>query len=537
MTVERAADRGPLSPAELALVRAVASQTALAIERAALDDEVRAARLEAESSELRAAILSSVTHDLRTPLASIKASASGLLAEGAHYTDDERRDVLRTVVEEADHLNLIVANLMDLARSRAGALVPATQRILLEEVIGSVLQRMTQTLEGVSIHTSIRPDLPAVEADPVQIGQVLTNIVENAVRFSPGGGTIEISAARWRSSVQVRVTDQGPGIPVEDRGRVFEEFYRRDAGGARRDRPRTGDLTRDHQRAWRDDLDRPRAHGRDRGDLRAADRRPGLHRGSFRSGRCDDVTDVLVIDDEPRIRRALRRALEAQDYRVATADSGEEGLALAAAGQPDLVVLDLGLPDLDGTEVIRRLRAWTEVPVIILSVREGREDKIGALDAGADDYVTKPFDVEELLARMRAALRRRVEELPPEPKLRFGVLEVDVARRRVRREGEPVHLTPNEYGLLEAMVTNPGKLLTHAWLLRKVWGRGYATESHYLHVYVRQLRQKLGDDAAMPRYIVTEPGVGYRWGPDPDPEPDQAPPSSTSGSSASQGVR
>ena len=233
LTVERAADRGPLSSGELALVRAVASQTALAIERAALDDEVRAARLEAESSELRAAILSSVTHDLRTPLASIKASASGLLAEGAHYTDEERRDVLMTVVEEADHLNLIVANLMDLARSRAGALVPATQKILLEEVIGSVLQRMTQTLERVSIRTTIRPDLPAVEADPVQIGQVLTNIVENAVRFSPSGGTIEISAARWRSSVQVRVTDQGPGIPAGDRGRVFEEFYRRDAGGVR----------------------------------------------------------------------------------------------------------------------------------------------------------------------------------------------------------------------------------------------------------------------------------------------------------------
>ena len=247
------------------------------------------------------------------------------------------------------------------------------------------------------------------------------------------------------------------------------------------------------------------------------------------------MTDVLVVDDEPQIRRALRRALEAQGYRVATADSAEEGLALAAAGQPDLVVLDLGLPDLDGTEVIRRLRAWTEAPVIILSVREGRSDKIDALDAGADDYVTKPFDVEELLARMRAALRRRVEELPSEPSLRFGTLEIDLARRRVVRDGEPVHLTPNEYGLLEAMVTNPGKLLTHAWLLRKVWGRGYATESHYLHVYVRQLRQKLGDEAAMPRYIVTEPGVGYRWGPDPDP--DQAPPSSTSGSSASQGVR
>jgi two-component system KDP operon response regulator KdpE len=226
------------------------------------------------------------------------------------------------------------------------------------------------------------------------------------------------------------------------------------------------------------------------------------------------VTRVLVIDDEPQILTALRRSLEAQDYDVATAGGGEEGLALAAAHTPNLVVLDLGLPDLEGTEVIRRLRSWTDVPVIVLSVREGRSDKIEALDAGADDYVTKPFDVEELLARMRAALRRTDTDLAEEPELRFGDLRVDLGRRLVRLGDDPVHLTPNEYGLLEAMVTNPGKLLTHQWLLRKVWGRGYGNESHYLHVYVRQLRQKLGDDAAMPRFIVTEPGVGYRWSPD-----------------------
>jgi two-component system, OmpR family, KDP operon response regulator KdpE len=226
------------------------------------------------------------------------------------------------------------------------------------------------------------------------------------------------------------------------------------------------------------------------------------------------MTRVLVIDDEPQILRALRRSLEAQDYDVATAEGAEEGLALAAAHTPSLVVLDLGLPDLEGTEVIRRLRSWTDVPVIVLSVREGRSDKIEALDAGADDYVTKPFDVEELLARMRAALRRTDEDLASEPELRYGDLEVDLGRRLVRLGDDPVHLTPNEYALLEAMVTNPGKLLTHQWLLRKVWGRGYGTESPYLHVYVRQLRQKLGDDAAMPRFIITEPGVGYRWSPD-----------------------
>jgi two-component system KDP operon response regulator KdpE len=224
---------------------------------------------------------------------------------------------------------------------------------------------------------------------------------------------------------------------------------------------------------------------------------------------------VLVVDDEPQILRALRTSLQAREYDVLSAETGEEGLAAAAAQEPDLIVLDLGLPDLDGADVIKRLRAWSEVPVIVLSVRERQTDKIGALEAGADDYVTKPFDVEELIARMRATLRRAKTDEQTRQMLLFGDVEVDLVRRLVHVRGEVVHLTPTEYSLLEAMITNPGKLLTHHWLLRKVWGAGYATENHYLHVYVRQLRQKLWDDPAMPRLIITEPGVGCRWTPEP----------------------
>jgi two-component system, OmpR family, KDP operon response regulator KdpE len=220
---------------------------------------------------------------------------------------------------------------------------------------------------------------------------------------------------------------------------------------------------------------------------------------------------VLVIDDEPQIRRALRTSLEAHGYEVAVVGTGEEGVLAAADQHPDLLLLDLGLPDIDGTEVIARVRAFSEVPVIILSVREKQADKVAALDAGADDYVTKPFAMEELLARLRAALRRSGPDQPAQPSLRFGDLEVDLARRLVARDGEPVHLTPTEHQLLEVLVTNPGKLLTHQWLLRRVWGQGYGTETTYLRTYVRTLRKKLGDDAAAPALIVTEPGVGYRW--------------------------
>jgi two-component system, OmpR family, KDP operon response regulator KdpE len=223
------------------------------------------------------------------------------------------------------------------------------------------------------------------------------------------------------------------------------------------------------------------------------------------------VTTILVVDDEPQIRRALRTSLEAHGYAVQTAGTGEEAVVAAAEDSPDLVFLDLGLPDLDGTEVIRRVRSFSEVPVIVLSVRDQQADKVSALDAGADDYVAKPFGMQEVLARLRAQLRRAQPEETGAAVLRFGELEVDLARRLVTGSGGPVHLTKTEYSLLEAFVTNPGKLLTHQWLLRKVWGRGYGEESHYLRVYVRALRRKLGDRAAAPELILTEPGVGYRW--------------------------
>jgi two-component system, OmpR family, KDP operon response regulator KdpE len=220
---------------------------------------------------------------------------------------------------------------------------------------------------------------------------------------------------------------------------------------------------------------------------------------------------VLAVDDEPQILRALRASLSARGHDVVTAPNGETALEALASAEVDLVVLDLGLPGIDGVEVIRRLRSWSATPVIVLSVRDEQADKVAALDAGADDYVTKPFAMDELLARMRAVLRRTGAGEGGQAVVKAGGIEVDLAKKLVSRDGKPIHLTPTEFALLELLVTNPGKLLTHRWLLQKVWGASYGQQSNYLRVYVANLRKKLEPRPGAPSLILTEPGVGYRW--------------------------
>lgn len=219
---------------------------------------------------------------------------------------------------------------------------------------------------------------------------------------------------------------------------------------------------------------------------------------------------VLIVDDEPQIRRFLRTSLAAHRCTVLEATTGQQALLMAADERPEIVVLDLGLPDLDGMEVIRKLREWSRVPILVLSVRGREQDKIAALDAGADDYVTKPFGMGELLARMRAALRNRRQEESPEPVFCSGNLSVDLARRLVTVANAEVHLTPNEYELLRVLVVHAGKVVTHQQLLREVWGPADLDQTHYVRVYVGQLRQKIEADPSQPRHILTEPGVGYR---------------------------
>ncbi|WP_394847323.1 response regulator [Pendulispora brunnea] len=224
------------------------------------------------------------------------------------------------------------------------------------------------------------------------------------------------------------------------------------------------------------------------------------------------IPRILVVEDEPQMQKFLRASLTSHGYRVVESSTGGDGLVQAQAHNPDLVLLDLGLPDMDGLEVTKGLRAWTTTPIIVISARGQEEDKIRALDEGADDYLTKPFNTGELMARIRVALRHamRAGLEKPEPVLAVGGLKMDLDRRQVFVEGDEVHLTPIEYKLLTVLMKNAGKVLTHRQLLKDVWGPAYASQTQYLRVYMVQLRHKLEKEPARPRYLVTEPGVGYR---------------------------
>ncbi|HEX9462101.1 MAG TPA: response regulator [Alphaproteobacteria bacterium] len=219
---------------------------------------------------------------------------------------------------------------------------------------------------------------------------------------------------------------------------------------------------------------------------------------------------VLVVDDEPQIRRFLRTSLDAHGYDVIEAVDGQDAIKRTTVEKPDVIVLDLGLPDLSGFEVLKRIREWSDVPIIVLTARNREPDKIEALDQGADDYLTKPFGMGELMARIRAALRHRVQSKGGQPIFKLGPLAVDLVKRLVSRDGHEVKLSPREYDLLRILVQNAGRVVTHQQILREVWGPAHVEDTQYLRVYIGQLRQKLEPEPDAPRYLMTEPGVGYR---------------------------
>ena len=491
---------GPNLAARRRFLPALASVLAVALDRERFAGEAVQAEALRRSDSIKTAVLRTVSHDLRTPLTAMRVAADALGDGSLELSEAERAELVESTRAELFRLERVVADLLDLSRLQAGATSPQRELWYVDDLVGRALDALGLDADRVTV--AVGRDVPPVLVDPAHLERVLVNLIENGPQV------------------------HAPGLVGS--GRRTLDAKGRAAPGRR---PRPGHRRRGARvdlRTFRAERGRPRAHGaraRHRARLRRGERRADLRRVSARPGR--DLhgvparrrgsrgdrgvsgARVLVVDDEPQIRRALQMTLGAAGYDVDVAGTGEEALTRAAVHPPDAVVLDLMLPGMNGIEVCRSLREWTRAPILILSAIGDEAEKVRALDAGADDYVTKPFGVDELLARLRASLRRSGP--PGEPVLEVGRIRVDLDKQAAFRDGRRLQLTPHEFRMLRLFVQNEGKLLTHRTILRDVWGPAYQTESHYLHVYVSQLRRKIEDEPTRPRYLLTEPGAGYRF--------------------------
>jgi two-component system, OmpR family, sensor histidine kinase KdpD len=448
----------------------------------------------AEIDRVRAALLAAVGHDLRTPLAGIKVGVSSLRQPDVAWTPEEQSELLATIEASADRLDALIGNLLAMSRLQAGALSVSLQPVALDAVVAQAL--IDTDAADVEVH--VPDDLPAVTADPGLLERVVANLVDNARKFNPRERPVRVEAGNAGG----RPDMPAGGRPRARRAgaRVAADVHAVPTAGRPRRQSGRGPGTGD----------RPRIHG---GHARQPGALPHAGRGPHHDRHhAQGMTTILIVEDEPQLRQALGINLRARRYEVHAVADGGSALRAAGAAPFDLVILDLGLPDMDGVEVVRGLRGWSTVPIIVLSARDTQAAKVAALDAGADDYVTKPFGMEELLARIRAALRRAVPR-GDTPVVRSASFTVDLGARRTERNGEEVRLTPTEWHLLEILVRNPGKLVTHRQLLKQVWGPAYVTETNYLRVYMAQLRRKLEPDPSRPRHLLTEAGVGYRFQP------------------------
>ena len=498
-------ERAPLAPAESRVLRAFCDELALVLERDRLLQVATEAEVYRQSDQVRRSLLAAVSHDLRTPLAAIKTSVTDLLDEEADRSGQDVRDALGSIDQETDRLAALIANLLDMSRIEGGILQARIQGVDLTEIVTGAVDRASRQWPGLQVRIAQASGADAVQADPVFLDRVVTNLLDNATKAAREAGRlrIQVEIGTEGERVVTRIVDHGGGVPASVREQLFYPFYQ-----VSQRHPRLGTglglpiskgfLSLMHGEIWVEDTPG--------GGATFAFSLPVAPRRRVKKGR------VLVVDDEEQIRRAVSRALTSRDYLVQMASDGEEALDMAHTFDPDLVVLDLNLPKLDGLSVCRQLRATSAVPILVLSVREEEADKVAALDLGADDYLTKPFGIDELLARVRALLRRAGSQGTP-PGVRFATddLQIDLAERRVTRAGQEVRLTRTEWSLLEALAQHPGKLLTHRWLLERAWGPGYAEDLEVLRVFVSQLRRKLEPDPGRPRFIGTDPGIGYRW--------------------------
>jgi PAS domain S-box-containing protein len=465
-------------------------------------------------------LLSILAHDIRTPLATLKGHATALLANYRRWSDDIVLEFLEAMDRGADELVKQVDRSLALTRVEAGRLGLRPEAVSVPNLVHQAVERAASSLGETQITTDWPDALPQLRVDPARVEEVLVNLLDNAAQFNPPWQPIRITARVQDSMIQVSVLDHGPGVPPELRERVFDRLEQGDPAdrGSGLGLFISRKIVEAHGgRIWMEGP--PAGHGQGAQvmlTLPIMPPQPGLDRRPQRRGRRDlpggvAQAEILIVEQEPELQMLIHTILTSAGYKAAMAVSGASAVDRITQSEPDLVLLDGHLPDLDGLTVCRNLRRWSNVPILMLTSKTSQEDLIAALDAGADDYLTKPFQSPELLARIRALIRRGLQS---EPDLRSGDrtradgLVIDHAQRQVWRGGEPIELTPTEFDLLAYLARNRNQVLSHEQLISHVWG-GLHGSRHTLFVHINRLRSKIELEPDTPHFIVTRWGVGY----------------------------
>ena len=489
-----------------AALQSLLNLVAIGLERALAQEAVNRAKVARQSEELKSTLLDAIAHEFKTPLTSIKAVTTDLLSEPANELKQHQRELISIADEGTDRLSRLVTDAIQLARIEGGTFRLNRGIYFPSSLVSAALRQMKSLMDGREIKVSAPDDLPPVRVDAELIQMVIAHLLDNALKYSPPGSAISVGACTRENKVTIYVNDRGPGIKEDEQPRIFEKFYR---GKNDRNLKGTGmglAIAREIIRAHGEEIwvtSKPGQGSEFSFSLPVAP--PSSCRMS--AGR------ILVIDDDPQIRRAMRTTLTAHGYQVGDARTGEEGLEELRSTAYDLVLLDMNMPGMGGIETCRLIRSGSDVAIIMLTVSNTEKNKVDALDAGADDYITKPFSMPELLARIRATLRRLPQ--PPgqadlEPLTSKGV-EIDLSSRQVTVRGRLSRLTAREFDLLSYLLARPNKTIAHREILQAVWGPDYGDELEYLRVFVNRLRKKIEPDPSKPQFLVTDAWAGYRF--------------------------
>lgn len=494
-----------MSESDRQLLQSLSEMITLAMDRFRAARQKIRSEEEAAQERYRSNLLRAISHDLRTPLSAIMGTSEMIL--GMSENDDPRRALAWDIYQDADWLHSLVENILSLTRIQDGHLNLHLEKEAAEEIIASALDHIAKRAPQRMINVSIPDEVLMIPMDGKLIQQVLINLLDNALKHTQPQDEITLTLRRDQNEAVFTVRDGGEGIADKDLAHIFQTFYTT--------RTRQADAQHGIGLGLTICESIVKAH---HGTISARNRTDWLRRGIYIPAAFGGITmnkfttRILIVEDDPQIRNFISYVLSAEGFASDNAATAQSAMTLLAANVYDLMLLDLGLPDYDGMDVIRKVREWSEIPILVVSARDQDQEKAQALDLGADDYLTKPFSTTELMARIRVAIRHafRQNTVAVQKVLTVRELSLDLEKRQVTLRGQPLHLTPMEYNLLSLFLRNSGKVLTTRYLISSIWGSGYGEDTQALRALMAGLRRKIEENPAKPRYIVTEIGVGYR---------------------------